>query len=73
MKELDQTKKKRLRAAAHHLKPVVMLGNRGYTDSVGAAIDEALGAHELIKVRLRGIEADDRDATVTQICNTYKA
>ncbi len=45
--------KKRLRAQAHSLKPVVMAGQSGLTDNVHLAIEEALDHHELIKVRLR--------------------
>ena len=46
-KILDSTQKKRMRAAAHTLKPVVMVGNHGYTEAVGKAIDEALTTPEL--------------------------
>ena len=72
-KKLDSAQKRRLRAAAHNLKPVVMVGNHGYTPAVGKAIDEALSVHELIKVRLRGMEADDRKAVVATICEQYDA
>lgn len=72
-KTLDSTQKKRLRAAAHTLKPVVMIGNHGYTEAVGLAIDEALNTHELIKVRLRGIAQEDRKEISQQICEQYHA
>lgn len=72
-KTLDSAQKKRLRAAAHTLKPVVMIGNQGYTDAVGLAIDEALTTHELIKVRLRGIAQEDRKEVTQQICSQYGA
>ena len=72
-KSLDSTQKKRLRAAAHTLKPVVMIGNHGYTEAVGLAIDEALDTHELIKVRLRGIAQEDRKEISQQICDKYDA
>ena len=65
--------KKRLRAQAHHLKPVVMIGQQGYTAAVAAAIDEALGDHELIKVRLRGIERDRRKVVADEICADLEA
>ena len=73
MNMLDSAQKKRLRAAAHNLKPVVMIGNQGYTEAVGAAIDEALNTHELIKVRLRGIESEERQSTIDTICAQYDA
>lgn len=73
MKSLDSAQKKRLRAAAHNLKPVVMLGNQGYTEAVGKAIDEALTTHELIKVRMRGMESEDREQAVDDICREFDA
>jgi RNA-binding protein len=36
---------------AHDLKPTAQIGKNGVTESVVAAIDEALDAHELIKVK----------------------
>ena len=43
-----------LKAQAHHLHPVVMVGQQGLTDSVIKETDAALTAHELIKVRVFG-------------------
>ena len=65
--------KKRLRSEAHELKPVVMIGQHGYTAAVAAAIDEALGDHELIKVRLRGVEREQRKPVVDEICSDLDA
>src|SRR3978361_1056645 len=45
------------RAEAHHLDPVVMIGNDGLTPAVRKEIDAALNAHGLIKIRVLG---DDR-------------
>ena len=47
-----------LRAQAHSLKPVVLIGGAGLTDNVINEINQALEDHELIKVR---VNADDRD------------
>lgn len=44
---------RQLRAKAHALKVVVMIGNNGLTDNVQHEIDQALLAHELIKVRVQ--------------------
>ena len=41
-----------LKAQAHALKPVVLLGQHGLTEGVMAEIDLALNTHELIKVRV---------------------
>ena len=48
-----------LKARAHHLHPVVIVGDAGLTDAVLAETDRALNVHELIKVRIVG---DDRTA-----------
>jgi len=60
MTEITTEQRKALRAAAHHLNPVASLGQNGLTPSVLNEIDGALKAHELIKVKLHGIERDDR-------------
>lgn len=49
---LTSSSRRALKARAHALKPVVIIGQKGVTDSVMASISEALDTHELIKVRL---------------------
>jgi len=52
-----------LRGLGHALRPTVMLGRQELNDSVIAALDEALTAHELVKVKLQeGCLLDRRDA-----------
>lgn len=62
---LSKEQRLALKARAHHLHPVVMVGQKGLTDAVIQETDTALRAHELIKVRVLG---DDRDERIT-ICN----
>ena len=57
--QLTPTQRKVHRADAHHLEPVVMIGNDGLTPAVVKETDAALNAHGLIKVRVLG---DDRSA-----------
>ena len=59
MQELTPARRRELKARAHHLEPVVMIGNAGLTPEVTLEIEVALKAHELIKVRVLG---DDRQA-----------
>lgn len=61
-----------LRAQAHHLKPVVSISQKGLSDSVLKEIERSLKAHELIKVKLYGIERDDRDAMLATICEQLR-
>ncbi|GAB2182310.1 hypothetical protein DLREEDagrD3_25330 [Denitratisoma sp. agr-D3] len=70
MIELTTEQRKALRAAAHHLNPVASIGQQGLTPAVLKEIDGALNAHELIKVKLHGIERDDREALFTEISAT---
>ncbi len=60
--------KQALRAAAHQLKPVVLLGAKGLTPSVVQEIDIALTAHELIKIKLTGVEREDKSALLETLC-----
>lgn len=46
--------RRQLRALAHSLSPVVIVGQRGLSASVLRQIDGALTDHELIKIRLGG-------------------
>jgi RNA-binding protein len=61
--------KRYLKGLAHSLKPVVMVGNSGLTDSVVAEIDNALAHHELIKVRISGQERAERKAMLEDIAS----
>jgi RNA-binding protein len=54
---LSNKQKQHLKGLAHSLKPVVQLGNNGFTEGVLAEIDLALNHHELIKVK---IPTDDK-------------
>ena len=49
---LSSAERKELKARAHKLEPVVIIGNKGLTAEVVAEIDRALKTHELIKVRV---------------------
>lgn len=67
MKELAPAERRALRALAHRLDPVVLIGAGGLTAAVLAEIEVALKAHELIKVRIAG-DRDDREKMQLQIC-----
>jgi len=57
-----------LRSAAHGLRPVVMIGDQGLTESVLKEIDVALKAHELIKIKTSGQERPEREEILAKIC-----
>jgi RNA-binding protein len=60
--QLTVQERKVHRAEAHHLDPVVMIGNDGLTPAVRKEIDGALNAHGLIKVRVLGDDRAQREA-----------
>ena len=57
-----------LRARAHHLNSVVMIGQHGLTEAVIRETETALNAHELIKVRVLGDERDERLLIGEELC-----
>jgi RNA-binding protein len=65
--QLTEKQRRRLKQLAHPLKPVVLLGNSGLTPAVVAETQRALHDHELIKVRLPGLDRDARDAALTTL------
>jgi len=68
MNELTPEQRRVLRAAAHHLHPLVAIAGKGLAPTVLQEIDRSLTAHELIKVKLQGIEREERTAILDQIC-----
>jgi RNA-binding protein len=52
--------RKALRAAGHHLSPVVQVGKEGVSAAVLAQLDAQLAAHELVKVRVGTESPEDR-------------
>jgi putative YhbY family RNA-binding protein len=71
--ELTPAERKALRARAHHLKPVVMIGESGLTDAVLAETRRALASHELIKVRVLGDDRDLRAGLMPKLCEAAGA
>lgn len=62
-----------LKAQAHKLKPIVLVGIQGLTKNVNEEIDRGLYDHELIKIRIHAEDRDDRRALLTEICETHNA
>ncbi len=70
---MDNKQKKTLIAAAHHLKPVVMVGQKGLTNNVLAETDQTLNAHELIKIKIIADDKAERQNIAAQICEELNA
>ena len=65
--QLTEKQRRHLRGLAHPLKPVILIGNAGLTDAVVAETSRALADHELIKVRLPGMDREERDAALESL------
>jgi RNA-binding protein len=70
---LTPAERKLLKARAHSLEPVVLIGNKGLTDEVVTEVDRALTVHELIKVRAPGLDRDQREEAFQALCTRIGA
>ena len=65
---LNSRQKKNLRAKAHDLKPIVLIGKSGVSEGCIQSINEAIEVHELIKIKF--IEHKDNKKPLSEtICN----
>jgi putative YhbY family RNA-binding protein len=71
--QLTPAQRKEHRSAAHHLAPVVMIGNEGLTPAVEKEVNLALNAHGLIKVRVFSDDRAGRDAMLTSLADSLSA
>lgn len=71
--QLSPAKRAELRADAHALKPVVMVGAEGLTEAVIAETDQALSAHGLIKIRVFGDDREHRLDVYRSLCERLDA
>src|SRR5712691_8983120 len=69
MRPLSPSRRRELKARAHALDPVVLIGGAGLSPAVLAEIDRSLKSHELIKVRVNGADRLARDAILDEICS----
>ena len=61
MESLKGSQRKYLRAQAHHLKPLVLIGTKGVTDQLIGSVDLALKGHELIKIKFGEFKEDKKE------------
>ncbi len=73
MLKLTPAERSALRAQAHGLSPVVMIGEAGLTPAVVKETDSALKAHGLIKVRVFGDDREARLAYYETLCQELGA
>jgi len=73
MQKLTPVERSALRAEAHGLKPIVMIGEAGLTANVLKEIALGLDSHGLIKVRVFGDDREARAAMYDTICEQLDA
>ena len=71
--QLSPAERRSLKARAHALQPVVLVGRGGITPAVQAEVERSLGTHELIKVRVLEEDRAARDDVMKQICDRLSA
>lgn len=64
---LTEKQKKHLRGLAHARDPIVLIGQGGLSPAITSELATALGAHELVKVRARVGDRDQRDSIFTEL------
>jgi len=70
---LTEPQKKYLRARGHDLKPLIMVGDAGLSESLLAEYESTLAHHELIKVKVRAADRESRDDMIQQLCVNHSA
>lgn len=74
MKSTLSTKARQaLKQQAHHLQPVVMIGNKGITETLIKEVDASLNAHELIKIRALTDDREERETLFNELCEALDA
>ena len=71
--KLTSNQKKYLRSMAHDLKPFVMIGQHGLSESVVSELESTLHKHELLKIKLRVTEREEKQKIVDRILLLSKA
>ncbi|BCB28323.1 hypothetical protein SKTS_32090 [Sulfurimicrobium lacus] len=73
MLNLTPGQRRFLRAQAHSLSPVVLIGDAGLTPGVMKEIEHSLNIHELLKIKVAGGDREQRESMLAEICATLEA
>ncbi len=66
---LSESQKKYLRGLGHALKPLIMVGDQGLSESLLTEYESTLDHHELMKVKVRVGDRKARDAMIEELCS----
>lgn len=70
---LTEKQKKHLRGLAHAREPVVLIGQGGLSPAISGELETALGAHELVKVRARVGDREQRDTIFAELAQQTRS
>ena len=65
---LTEQQKKTLRGLGHTLKPVILVGTEGLSQSLLEEFERSLEHHELMKVKVSVGDRAQRDAVIAGLC-----
>lgn len=71
--KLSESQRKFLRGRGHQLKPLIMVGDAGLTESLLAEFKVTLAHHELIKIKVRSTDRAARDKLIQKLCTDHSA
>lgn len=71
--KLSESQKKFLRGRGHQLKPLIMVGDAGLSESLLTEFESTLAHHELVKVKIRAADRAARDEMIRKLCTSYSA
>ncbi len=66
--DINSEQRRYLRAQAHHLNPVVMIGDAGLSEGVVNEIERSLASHELLKIKVQSGDKAARESLLADIC-----
>ena len=70
---LTNNQKKHLRSLAHDLRPIVMVGQQGLSDAVLAELESTMTKHELLKIKVRANNREEKQQIVNKILKFSQA
>lgn len=73
MTALSAAEKKQLRAIAHNLNPVIIVGDKGVSEGLLEELDRALEQHELIKVKFASNDREYRTEAMKELADKTKS
>jgi len=73
IRSMDAKRRKQIKQAAHHLKPVIRIGQKGVTENLIAETDTCLERHELIKVHIAAGDKQARTIAAAQLADAAHA